>query len=161
LIPKKVGPGELTRGDVVFYCGQRMYIEHAPKDWSFTSYIVISSARPPKDPYATFHNDRESFCVHADCIERVDPTIKFAANRPVTPASVATAQRAKAGIRDIGDEVALLLRDCGTLDQVYAAAAHYLQLKEEDLRAKYGHLNPGQQRMNLGNKMRFKQRKRG
>jgi hypothetical protein len=40
------------------------------------------------------------------------------------------------------------------LDAVYAAAAKTLKEDEKDLRAKYKHLNPGMQRMNLGNRMR-------
>lgn len=52
-----------------------------------------------------------------------------------------------------GDEVAMKLigKD---LDAVYAAAAKALKENEADLRTKYAHLNPGMQRMNLGNRMR-------
>ena len=52
-----------------------------------------------------------------------------------------------------GDEIAqkLLGKD---LDQVYAMAAKALKEDEADLRSKYGHLNVGMQRMNLGNRMR-------
>lgn len=60
---------------------------------------------------------------------------------------------------DNGDPVARMLRDADTLDAVYAAAAKYLGVKEKELRDKYGHLNPGQQRMNCGNRMRGKFRK--
>jgi hypothetical protein len=41
-----------------------------------------------------------------------------------------------------------------TLDAIYTEAAIVLGTPEADLRAKYGHLNPGMQRMNLGNRMR-------
>ena len=60
---------------------------------------------------------------------------------------------------DNGDPVARMLRDAETLDQVYAVASKYLKTSEKELRAKYGHLNPGQQRMNCGNRMRGKWRK--
>lgn len=53
------------------------------------------------------------------------------------------------------DEVAMSLQGL-TLDEVYAIAAPALGSSEADLRAKYGHLNPGMQRMNLGNRMRSK-----
>jgi hypothetical protein len=53
------------------------------------------------------------------------------------------------------DEVAMSLMGL-TLDEVYAAASPVLGVPEPDLRAKYGHLNPGMQRMNLGNRMRAK-----
>lgn len=52
-----------------------------------------------------------------------------------------------------GDEIAakLLSKD---LDQVYTLAARSLKEPEQELRNKYAHLNPGMQRMNLGNRMR-------
>lgn len=76
--------------------------------------------------------------------------------RPPTPMPEDVKKRMKqlAKPKDNGDHVAGLLRPCETLDQVYAAAAKYLKVKEKELRDKYGHLNPGQQRMNCGNRMR-------
>jgi hypothetical protein len=52
-----------------------------------------------------------------------------------------------------GDEIAMKLigKD---LDSVYTMAAKALKEDEADLRKKYEHLNPGMQRMNLGNRMR-------
>ena len=54
---------------------------------------------------------------------------------------------------DTNDKVAAKLRGLD-LDQAYAEAAVWCDIPESELRAKYGHLNPGMQRMNLGNKMR-------
>ena len=54
---------------------------------------------------------------------------------------------------DIGDATAKLLRG-KTLDEVYKIAAKSLDTSEKSLRDKYTHLNPGQQRMVLGNKLR-------
>lgn len=54
---------------------------------------------------------------------------------------------------DNGDDVATKLRG-KTLDEVYAQAAKTLKEPEKDLRSKYKHLNPGMQRMSLGNRMR-------
>lgn len=54
---------------------------------------------------------------------------------------------------DTNDKVAAKLRGLD-LDQAYAEAAIWCDIPESELRAKYGHLNPGMQRMNLGNKMR-------
>ena len=68
-------------------------------------------------------------------------------------------ERAKQGIHDVGDEVATLLRACKTLEDVYKAGAKFLELQVSDLRAKYQHLNNGQQRMNIGNRMRAKWKK--
>jgi hypothetical protein len=60
---------------------------------------------------------------------------------------------ANRGSLDNGDEVATALR---TLEpkQVAAIAELALGLKKGELVKKYGHLNPGQVRMNSGNKIR-------
>jgi hypothetical protein len=52
-----------------------------------------------------------------------------------------------------GDEVAQKLAG-KDLDGVYSVAAKTLKTEEKDLRARFKHLNPGMQRMNLGNMMR-------
>ncbi len=52
-----------------------------------------------------------------------------------------------------GDEVAKMLLG-KDLEAVYKLAAETLGETQKDLKAKYEHLNPGMQRMNLGNRMR-------
>ena len=52
-----------------------------------------------------------------------------------------------------GDDVALALMGL-TPEQVMAAAENILDLPEGELVAKYAHLNPGQRRMNAGNRIR-------
>lgn len=54
---------------------------------------------------------------------------------------------------DNGDALAKKLRGA-ELDDVYAAASKVLGESQAALKAKYAHLNPGMQRMNLGNRMR-------
>lgn len=54
---------------------------------------------------------------------------------------------------DNGDDVATKLRG-KTLDDVYAYASKQLKEPEKELRKKYEHLNPGMQRMSLGNRLR-------
>lgn len=54
---------------------------------------------------------------------------------------------------DNNDKLAKELRG-KDLDTVYKAAAKLLKEPEADLRKRYKHLNPGMQRMNLGNRMR-------
>ena len=54
---------------------------------------------------------------------------------------------------DNGDALAKKLRGA-ELDDVYAEASKVLGESQAALRAKYAHLNPGMQRMNLGNRMR-------
>ena len=56
--------------------------------------------------------------------------------------------------QDSGDELAIMLRG-KDLDEVYEMTADILQVEAVDLYAKYEHLNPGQQRMVLGNRIRF------
>lgn len=60
---------------------------------------------------------------------------------------------------DNGDAVALLLRGAD-LDTVYKIGAKELGVDEQELRKKYAHLNAGQQRMNVGNRVRAAIRKR-
>lgn len=59
---------------------------------------------------------------------------------------------------DNGDALAEALRGAD-LDAVYAQAAKVLGVPVADLRTKYAGLNPGMQRMNLGNRMRAAARK--
>lgn len=153
------------RGDLVFYKGERMFVEPpVPKDLLECPWIRIGDHRVPKVNPATgewprLNDKRTSFAVHVDELSAVPPEFNKLSARLPTVASVARAGRAKVGIRDVGDTIATMLRDCDTLDAVYDCAASYLAIPVEDLRKKYGHLNPGQQRMNLGNKMRFKWKK--
>ena len=54
---------------------------------------------------------------------------------------------------DSNDKVAKQLRGL-TLDELYKAAAAVLRLTQKALHDRYDRLNPGMQRMNLGNRMR-------
>ena len=54
---------------------------------------------------------------------------------------------------DKGDTVALTLRKL-TLDAVYATASSATGISQAGLRDRFAHLNPGMQRMNLGNMIR-------
>jgi regulator of protease activity HflC (stomatin/prohibitin superfamily) len=55
--------------------------------------------------------------------------------------------------RNNGDVVASTLVGL-TLDETIAIAVEVLDIPEAELRAKYAHLNVGQQRMNIGNRIR-------
>ena len=52
-----------------------------------------------------------------------------------------------------GDSMAMVWAEM-TLDSIYSLAATLLSVSEQELRTKYNHLNPGMQRMNLGNRVR-------
>lgn len=72
-----------------------------------------------------------------------------AADYDYQPCVAASGKKSK----DNNDAVAQELRG-QTLDFAYTRAAEYLQVAEDALRAQYSHLNPGQQRMCLGNRIR-------
>jgi hypothetical protein len=55
---------------------------------------------------------------------------------------------------DKGDFVAVELRKCETLEQVYTFVASQMGLSRADLVSRFAHLNVGMQRMNLGNMLR-------
>lgn len=152
-VPKKHEPGSLKRGDTVWYHDSRYWVESAPKDWTRTCTVRISSERVHPDPDRLPPKERESFCVHADTLD-LAPAPKNVYGHHTTFAEEQRKERARSGQRDIGDEVAGLLRG-KSLDECYTAAARFLRVPEDGLRIKYQHLNPGQQRMCLGNGMRF------
>ena len=179
MYPKNHAEGSLTPGLPVYYKGQRYYVEYAPVAWARGCSVRISSQRlrMPEGSYiehapvtkiiSVTHRgeeqvgrNRESFFVHADLLT-LAPVLNTVAELTgkTSKASVDRTAMRKAGRHDIGDEVAKLLREAGGLDGVYRVAAKYLVEREETLRKKYGHLNPGQQRMNLGNRMRAQWRK--
>ena len=56
-------------------------------------------------------------------------------------------------VKDNGDDAAQLLRGV-ELDEVFKIVAHKLGVTIKSLHEKYDHLNNGQQRMNLGNRLR-------
>ncbi len=70
------------------------------------------------------------------------------------PAKAKT-HRASSGRKSVdnGDNIALMLRG-KSLDEVYTISSDILKIPEQQLRAKYNHLNAGQQRMCLGNRLR-------
>lgn len=162
-IPRKWDPGQLVRGDLVFYRGQRMWVEHAPRDWE-TSFMVHIGDHPvppgPPNPDRPLPRGRIVHACHADCLLAA-PQVKSVYGKLPTVASAARAERAKAGVRDVGDPIAVKLRPCKTLDDAYKVAAKFLGCPLVDLKDRYGRLNPGQQRMNLGNRMRNHWKKTG
>lgn len=162
--PKKHAPGALTRGTSVWYRGERHYVEFCPPTWESGCYARICASRVHPDVERLSGSDlrdkchANSFCVHADLLS-LAPTVKsFYADQP-TLAGAARAERTKRGEKDVGDPVAVMLREGKSLDDVYRIGAAYLEVQASDLKAKYAHLNPGQQRMTIGNRMRAKWRK--
>ena len=142
----------------MWYCNQRYYVEWAADDWKKAAHVRICNQKVHPDPVRPLPSDSPSktlvsFCVHADCLELAPVAAKPYQKDP-TKADLARAERASQGVKDAGDEVALLLREAKSLEDVYKIGAKYLSMKAQDLKDRYAHLNPGQQRMNVGNKMR-------
>ena len=163
--PKKHAAGSLKFMDVVFYKdatgdAQRYFIEAAPKDWMHTAWVRVTD-RPLKPNPDEWPNDRQSFAVHADMLDLAPPVKNVFTSTLPTPASVERKVRAKAGVKDVGDPVAVKLRSCKDLPATYKVASKYLRVPVTELVAKYEHLNPGGQRMNLGNRMRNQFKKTG
>lgn len=149
-------------GDVIFYHNERFFVE-PPACQIGQHWVRIGDKRVPRERHPNgewgLAKERLSFYVHLDELTLSPIQPRNAASALPTLASIARADRARHGVRDVGDEVAVLLRSCDSLDKVYATAAEYLGVARDELVGKYSHLNHGQQRMNLGNRMRAKWRK--
>lgn len=149
--PTRHAPGSLNNGDSVWYRDERYYIANVPPSWEHTSYVNICSM--PIRPNSYTPREAEFFFVHADLLD-LAPVVKTIFHDQPTRSAIETQQRKKElGITDIGDDIGELLRG-KSVDETYAIAAKRLRTPEDELRAKYRHLNPGQQRMVLGNRMR-------
>lgn len=150
---KKFQPSDLPVGSAVFYRGERYYIESCPSSWDETAHVRISDKRIRPEPGMVPPSDRTMFGVHPDLLEIAPEGSSKYGKQPTQKAVIAKKERDAKGIKDAGDVVAELLRGMD-LDGVYAIAADFLNEAEDELRAKAGHLNNGQQRMWCGNRMR-------
>jgi hypothetical protein len=150
--------GELKVGDPIFYKGDRYWIERAPASWSETVFVCISDMKIDPTPGRYAPKGRMSFHVPADAVT-LAPRAKPGRRAP-TVADVQRIERQAEGKTDVGDTVAEMLRG-KSLDEMYTLAARFLRVPEDELRTKYSHLNNGQQRMNLGNRMRSWEKKYG
>lgn len=158
--PNKFKGGQLEPGESVWYRGERHYIVTFPPDFSGGTFARIATLRiRPDEPVDVFMSrvlqaSGLTFCVPVDMLELAPMVNKPYAKQPTKAAVERRLEMKKTGATDIGDEVAVLLRECETLEQVYECASLYVSMSVADLKAKYKHLNPGGQRMNLGNRMR-------
>jgi len=150
--PRNHEPGALKAGDSVWYRDQRYWVERAPFTWEESCMVRITDQRFL--PGGNLPEERISFCVHADHLSLAPTTKNRYGRQPTKKAIDRREQMRKEGTRDNGDPVAVALRGCTTLDDVYRETAALLRVPESELRAKYAHLNNGQQRMNCGNRLR-------
>jgi hypothetical protein len=157
--PKKWAPGELKMGESVWYKGERWWICNIGLDWMHTSYVqIIDSPYHPGHMIVPKGASIES--VHADLLDRAPVNGSVYHKQDTKEAIEKKAMMKEKGINDIGDEVAELLRG-KSLEEAYAVAAKFMDEEEEFLQGKFGHLNNGQQRMQLGNRMRNWRKKNG
>jgi hypothetical protein len=158
--PKYVlGPADdqLHVGSVVFYHGERHHVSIVPTSWEESHHIRICDKRMMRDPNTNgLMEDKHAVCFacHADVVNLAPPTKQ----RNPTVKSLQRAARAQVGVRDVGDEVAELLRPL-TLPEMFEVAASYLGEDLQALLDKYTHLDNGRKRMVLGNRMRAKHKK--
>lgn len=124
--------GELTGHTEVTTPIVRQYVKEA----AVTAETVIAKARAKMDI-----NERKN--------GRVDPLYL----PQYTAYTTAMADGSKKRSIDKGDSVAVALRQL-TLDGVYAKASSATGISQVGLRDRFAHLNPGMQRMNLGNMIR-------
>lgn len=85
------------------------------------------------------------------CIQHVPADAVEDAPKPA-PKQVKT-KAAKPRVAKAPDEVVFLMREADSLDAMWALAERFIPYADE-LRGKVGHLNPGLQRMNIGNHIR-------
>lgn len=160
-MPKRHHPGELKRGDSVWYHGDRFYVEYAPDNWQkgvfarICSIPVRDNVTPQEFEHVKNQAKAESFCCHIDMLTSAPVTKSVYGKQPTQLALERKEQTKRTGLHDIGDDVAEMLRG----KDPYKAAAEYLNVPVAELKTKYAHLNAGQQRMNLGNRMRAKWKK--
>jgi hypothetical protein len=156
--PKKHAEGSLKRGDSVWYRGERWWVERCHDKWAESCSVRISDVRVHPDLSRLPDKNRTSFNVHADTLD-LAPTSGNAYAKQSSMADEARKERTRSGQTDVGDHVAELLRSANSIEELYSIASEFLDIPIRELKDRYGHLNPGQQRMNLGNKMRFKFKK--
>jgi hypothetical protein len=145
---------QLSVGDSVFYRDQRYWIE--TKGENFIR-IADCHIRPEAPPPST----RSSFYVPAGTVTEALTTRNKYGRQPTKKAIDRRERQKVDGTRDNGDEVAVLLRECKSLDDVFRLAAKHLGETEKQLRAKYDHLDNGRKRMTLGNRLRGHFKKMG
>lgn len=116
---------------------------------------ILGELKWLKNGFAGVQNGRRLIKVAQDKIEAlpaIDPISKPKSRKanPVRNVCISSSGRVS---HDNGDSVASDLRG-KTLEEVYCVVADQIKIPVPELQAKYSHLNPGQQRMSLGNRLR-------
>lgn len=154
---KRIGKGQLVKtadsqvvGRVVEWTDEEITVAQAGNNFEVT-FPRDEMVRATKEEYAQAED------AHFELLAQADRSDEAEIERPLTKIrnyqyEVCLSASGKKS-KDNADEVAVMLRG-KTLDEVYEIAESWLIIPAEELKARYAHLNAGQQRMNVGNRLR-------
>ena len=154
---KRIGKGQLVKtadsqvvGRVVSWTDEEITVAQAGNNFEVT-FPRDEMVRATKEEYAQAED------AHFEELAQADRSDEAEIERPLTKIrkyqyEVCLSASGKKS-KDNADEVAIMLRG-KTLDEVYEIAESWLIISAEELKARYAHLNAGQQRMNVGNRLR-------
>lgn len=156
---KRIGKGQLVKtidsqvvGRVISWTDEEITVAQAGDNFEAT-FPRDEMVRATKEDYAQAEDTHFELLAQADQSDEVDVGVKrpLARIRKYRYEVCLSASGKKS--KDNADEVAIMLRG-KTLDEVYEIAESRLIISAEELKARYAHLNAGQQRMNVGNRLR-------
>ena len=154
---KRIGKGQLVKttdsqvvGRVVSWTDEEITVAQAGDNFEVT-FPRDEMMRATKEEYAQAED------THFEELAQADQSDEAEVEHPLTKIrkyqyEVCLSASGKKS-KDNADEVATMLRG-KTLDEVYEIAESWLIISADDLKARYAHLNAGQQRMNVGNRLR-------
>ena len=154
---KRIGKGQLVKtadsqvvGRVVEWTDGEITVAQAGNNFEVT-FPRDEMVRATKEEYAQAEDAHFEELAQADRSDEADTERPLAKIRKYEYEVCLSASGKKS--KDNADEVAVMLRG-KTLDEVYGIAESWLTTSAEELKARYAHLNAGQQRMNVGNRLR-------
>ena len=154
---KRIGKGQLVKtadsqvvGRVVSWTDGEITVAQAGDNFEVT-FPRDEMVRATKEEYAQAEDTHFELLAQADRSDEVEVERPLANIRKYEYEVCLSASGKKS--KDNADEVAIMLRG-KTLDEVYGIAESLLTISAEELKARYTHLNAGQQRMNVGNRLR-------
>ena len=154
---KRIGKGQLVKttdsqvvGRVVSWTDEEITVAQAGNNFEVT-FSRDEMVRATKEEYAQAEDAHFKELEQADQSDEVEVEHPLAKIRKYKYEVCLSASGKKS--KDNADEVAIMLRG-KTLDEVYEIAESWLIISAEELKARYAHLNAGQQRMNVGNRLR-------
>ena len=154
---KRIGKGQLVKtadsqvvGRVISWTDEEITVAQAGDNFEVT-FPRDEMVRATKEEYAQAEDTQFELLAQADQSDEVEVGHSLTKIRKYQYEVYLSASGKKS--KDNADEVAIMLRG-KTLDEVYEIAESWLIISAEELKARYAHLNAGQQRMNVGNRLR-------